>query len=340
MKTRVMIALLLSMFVALIGSTAAAPVRAAEQPLNARQSCSTTQPLAASVHRAGLVVTFGDRRTEKFCIEFSEDAISGLQLLERSPLPIVTSSASGLGGAVCAIGGEGSSDSTNCFASCTGGSCAYWAYYQFVSGAWKFSQVGASQHMVHDGDIEGWAWGPGGLSSGAVPEPPGEICPAPTAIPTAIPVATAAPTEPPAPSATPAAPSATDAAVPATVAPTVDAPLATPILDSTETAAGSSVDSGIAAVPRVTPQSAVRAEERLPASPASTARPSETSVTATPPSGVIVISAEQGSVNESHAEASTRRAGGSRTSLFLFSGIVVVLIAAGAAVVYRRRQLG
>ena len=343
MKTRVMIALLLSMLVTWIGLTGAAPVRAADQSVNARQSCDTAQPLAASVHRAGLVVTFGDRPTARFCIEFSEDAISGLQLLQRSGCcyekPIITSSG-GQGTAVCSIGGEGSSNPNDCFASCTGNSCAYWAYYHFVNGAWTFSRVGASSYMVRDGDIDGWAWGPGGLSSGAIPAQPGDICPAPTPVPTAAPTATAAPTQPPALPATAVAPSATNIAVPATVDPGIYSPVASPDAPATEVPAPSSAEPDTPAVPGVTPRSAVQAAERSPAPAATTARPSATSIAATPPAGAVVVGAEQGSVNESHAEASRHTAGGSRTSLVVFAGLVVALIAAGAVIVYRRRQLG
>ena len=341
MKTRVMIALLLSMLVTWIGLTGAAPVRAAEQSVNARQSCNTAQPLAANVHRAGLVVTFGDRPTARFCVEFTEDTISGLQLLERAASPesglqpIVTYG----GAAVCAIGGVGSTDASSSSA-CFGQYPNYWAYYHFVNGAWTYSQKGASQYMIRDGDIDGWAWGPGGLSSGAIPAQPGDICPAPTPVPTAAPTATAAPTRPPAPSATAVVPSATDTAVPATVDPGIYLPVASADAPATEVPAPSSAEPDTPAVPGVTPRSAVQAAERSPAPAATTARPSATSIAATPPAGAVVVGAEQGSVNESRAEASRRTAGGSRTSVVVFAGLVVALIAAGAAIVYRRRQLG
>ena len=40
---------------------------------------------AADVHRAALVITFGDAgATRRICVEFTESSITGLELLERS----------------------------------------------------------------------------------------------------------------------------------------------------------------------------------------------------------------------------------------------------------------
>ena len=98
---------------------AAAPhasiARAASTDAALAERCVPADAQSTAVHRAGLVVTFGDRHSELFCIEFTEDSITGLELLRRSGLPLVTSGMGGLGGAVCSIGGEGSSDPSNCF---------------------------------------------------------------------------------------------------------------------------------------------------------------------------------------------------------------------------------
>ncbi len=155
--------------------------------VNAPRPCTAVQPLTATVHRAGIVVTFGDGHTDRYCVEFSTDSITGIQLLESSGLHIVTTGAAGLGGAVCAIGADGSTDPTHCFTPCTP-TCLYWKYFGFKNGVWAYAASGASR-TIHDGDVDGWAWGSGGATTGAVPGQPGVICPTPTALPLDTPTA-------------------------------------------------------------------------------------------------------------------------------------------------------
>lgn len=135
---------------------------------------------ADAANRAGLVITFGDGTTVSRCIEFEAEAISGAELLKASGLPIVMSSYGGLGGGVCRIGDDGCDDPTDCFCKCKGGRCEYWAYYHLGDdGGWEYSQVGASSYRLGNGDVDGWAWGPGGTRGGATPELHTfeEICP-------------------------------------------------------------------------------------------------------------------------------------------------------------------
>lgn len=143
------------------------------------------RPAAADTpNRAGLVVTFSDGSTVTRCIEFAADEISGADLLKASGLVIVMSSYGGLGGGVCRIGDDGCDNPSDCFCKCKGATCEYWAYYHLgQDGAWGYSQVGASSHRLADGDVDGWAWGPGGTRGGAMPELHTfeEICPPPVA---------------------------------------------------------------------------------------------------------------------------------------------------------------
>ncbi len=300
----------------------------------ASPQCGGASAIASAPHHAGLVVTFGDRTTMRFCVEFAEDSITGLQLLERSGLPVVTSGTS-LGAAVCSIDGQGSNDPTNCFADCTGSSCAYWAYYQFADDAWKFSSIGASQRVVYDGDIDGWAWGPGGQSSGAIPEQPGVICPTPT--PTPMPtIANPSPT--PRPTWTPQPTSTVVATPPGTVMPVpTSGAIAEP---PASTAAPQDAAPAGAVTPLETRGSNVEGAER----PATTPPPASPSVTAfptsTPQTGVVVVGADQGKRNESGAQATGSGGGGNRASLIVFGAVAVALLAGGGAVMYRRRRIG
>lgn len=108
-------------------------------------------------HRAILIVQFGEGRSQQLCIAFSEDTLSGLNLLTRSELKL-----SMWGSAVCRIEEQGCAyPAEPCFCQCKGAPCAYWSYWHWEAGRWVYSQVGAASHQVHDGDIEGWAWSDG-----------------------------------------------------------------------------------------------------------------------------------------------------------------------------------
>lgn len=112
---------------------------------------------AQQSHQVGLVVRFGDGTLETRCISFTEDQISGYEVLQRSGLNVVASFDSGMGAGVCKIENEG----------CPQESCLtcqapkYWSYWHLSGGAWTYGNVGASSYTVGDGDVEGWSWGTG-----------------------------------------------------------------------------------------------------------------------------------------------------------------------------------
>ncbi len=74
-------------------------------------------------HRAGLVVRHGDGRVVTRCVTFSEESISGVELLRRSGLAATFAAYGGLGYGVCVIDGQGC-DSGDCFCQCRGATCA------------------------------------------------------------------------------------------------------------------------------------------------------------------------------------------------------------------------
>lgn len=114
-------------------------------------------------NRAGLVVRYGDGRVVTACVSFSEPAISGEELLYRAGLEVSVQSFGGLGNAVCAINGEGCQPPGEpCFCRCQtmGEKCIYWVYAHLgEDGRWYTSGSGASTAMLHNGDVDGWAWG-------------------------------------------------------------------------------------------------------------------------------------------------------------------------------------
>lgn len=134
------------------------------------------QVQAQSGSRAGIVVRFDDERTESRCVSFAEDEINGYTLLQRSGLALDVKSG-GQGGLVCAIEGTGCGID-NCLCQCQGEPCVYWSYWRLADEGWAYSVVGSTVRKLSDGDVDGWSWGPGSITSAI--EPPDltfdEIC--------------------------------------------------------------------------------------------------------------------------------------------------------------------
>jgi hypothetical protein len=146
-----------------------------------------------TVHHAGLVIVFPEGRNETRCVEFSEDSISGTQLLQESGLTIVFSSfGGGLGAGVCRIDDVGCSDPGNCFCQCQGASCAFWSYFKLDGSTWRYESVGPATRRLHDGDTDAWVWGSGHAGPGdaraACPATPTPAVPTPSVFAASTPV--------------------------------------------------------------------------------------------------------------------------------------------------------
>ncbi len=195
----------------------------------------------APVNRAGVVVRFGNGEVVTACVTFSESSISGLELLERSGLPVIAQQSS-LGAAICKIGREGCDyPATSCFCARDQGRAVYWAFYVRDAGAWRYSNLGAGNVRVSDGDLHGWAWGPGDPTSGAVP-PDREfasvcdpVTDLPTATATSVPTATAT-----------SAPTVTATSVPTVTATSAATATATSVPTATATSAATATTSSSA----------------------------------------------------------------------------------------------
>jgi len=117
--------------------------------------------LAADFNVAGLVVDYGDGRISYAWVPFEEDEISGVDLLQRSGLDLVTVGFGGMGEGVCQI------DDTGCpVGECRKRLCQtsdpgspFWRLSnQTAPGEWTFANAGASASRVHSGDIQAWSW--------------------------------------------------------------------------------------------------------------------------------------------------------------------------------------
>lgn len=117
---------------------------------------------AQSPNHAGLVIQFPDGQVETACVEFSEEEITGVDLLNRSGLPVTFDYSSGLGAKVCKIKETGCNyPGEDCWCQCQGSPCTYWNYWQLRGDLWVYSPLGASDRRLGDGDVDGWVWGDG-----------------------------------------------------------------------------------------------------------------------------------------------------------------------------------
>ncbi|MDQ3706547.1 MAG: hypothetical protein M3437_15280 [Chloroflexota bacterium] len=177
-------------------------------------------------NHAGLVVQFGDGTTNTYCIPFTGETITGLDLLLKSGLDVIAETQGALGGWVCKIGPEGCNfPEQACVCQSYGPGGKYWVYNHLRDGAWKFSSLGASSYKVRNGEVDGWAWSSG--KGPSVTPSFAELCAA--VLPAQPePTATTAPPPPPAPTNTPLPPPTnTPMMVPPTITPPPPAPTAT-----------------------------------------------------------------------------------------------------------------
>jgi hypothetical protein len=142
---------------------------------------------ASSLHRAALVVEHGGGAVVTVCVPFTEDSITGDQLLARSQVQYATADYGGTGKAVCQVDHEPAQYPPSCWTA----SSPYWAMYvSRGGGSWTFSSLGISSQTFQDGDAEGFRYE--GQSDNSLPPSPQGVCPVATS-PTAAPVTTATP---------------------------------------------------------------------------------------------------------------------------------------------------
>ena len=137
-------------------------------------SVASLHTRAQAPHRAGLVVVYGNGQVSTHCVEFSEPSISGYEVLMRAGLDIGIDASNSMGVAICRIRNDGCNyPQQPCFCQCTDLSgavpCLYWSYWHLQGSSWQYSGMGASNHQVTHGDVEGWVWGSGIMGGGAPP---------------------------------------------------------------------------------------------------------------------------------------------------------------------------
>jgi hypothetical protein len=126
----------------------------------------------AAVNRAGLVVQYKDGRVDTRCVTFPESEISGYDLMRRANMQLIADA--GGGGTICKIGDTGCNfPAQQCFCDCQdlNQTCVYWIYYFQAGNAWKYASLGPFTQKVTNGSVNGWVYGLGSASSGAVMPP-------------------------------------------------------------------------------------------------------------------------------------------------------------------------
>ncbi len=113
------------------------------------------------VNVAGIVVDYGDGRISYAVVPFAETSISGVELLRRSGLSLLSVEFGGMGEGICAI------EDTGCdLSACRARLCQtgdpdspFWQYVRVGGdGAWQPAPLGASSSAIEDGDVDGWFW--------------------------------------------------------------------------------------------------------------------------------------------------------------------------------------
>ncbi|MEP7060733.1 MAG: hypothetical protein ABI828_08375, partial [Actinomycetota bacterium] len=113
--------------------------------------------LSGSPH-AALVVDTGSK-VSSYCVALGAASVSGIQLVQKAGQQFGLSYRLGFGGqAVCMLNGVGGPAGDDCLT----GQSQFWGYWLGNgSGGWTWSSTGAGSVTVHDGDVQGWAWGSG-----------------------------------------------------------------------------------------------------------------------------------------------------------------------------------
>ncbi|MEJ7901817.1 MAG: hypothetical protein WKF63_08200 [Thermomicrobiales bacterium] len=124
-------------------------------------SLAATVQVDEAVNVAGIFVDYGDGRISHAIVPFTEDTISGVELLRRSGLALLSVEFGGMGEGICAI------EETGCdLSACRARLCQtgdpdspFWQYLQNDSDdIWLPAPLGASSSVIEHGDVDGWFW--------------------------------------------------------------------------------------------------------------------------------------------------------------------------------------
>lgn len=127
----------------------------------ARSGGALTTQSEDAINVSGLVVDYGDGGRAYALVPFAEETISGMDLLRRSGLSLLSVEFGGMGEGVCAIEETGCDLSACRVRLCQNGDpdSPFWQYVRLDDdGQWQPAPLGASSSTVGDGEVNGWFW--------------------------------------------------------------------------------------------------------------------------------------------------------------------------------------
>jgi hypothetical protein len=122
---------------------------------------ATASAQADDINVAGIVIDYGNGERSYALVPFADETVSGIDLLHKSGLPLLTIEFGAMGEGVCVI------EDTGCdLSACRARLCQtgdpespFWQYVRSDgTGMWEFAALGASSSKVGDGDVDGWFW--------------------------------------------------------------------------------------------------------------------------------------------------------------------------------------
>ncbi|MGC9360746.1 MAG: hypothetical protein ACP5G7_10320 [Anaerolineae bacterium] len=116
-------------------------------------------PVVAESKQAGLIVVFAADDIHEACIALDDGPASGMSLLSRAGLGVISVSDPDDGTLVCRIAEVGCSfPEEDCLCQC-GGPCVAWHYWVWQDGGWELFEGSPTERSVERGDVDAWVWG-------------------------------------------------------------------------------------------------------------------------------------------------------------------------------------
>jgi hypothetical protein len=115
-------------------------------------------PTLTYANQAGVVVKGQNGQEKTACVSFSQDAISGVDLLKQAGFDPVLDN-----GFMVSINGEEAKSFND-----PDSSDDYWSYWLNSNSNWQYSPVGPATKQVKDGELDGWERGDSKLRLSAI----------------------------------------------------------------------------------------------------------------------------------------------------------------------------
>jgi hypothetical protein len=130
-------------------------------PVDEAEAIPQSTPTSSALHRAGLVVIHGDGSRTVAVVAFPEDEITGIELLHRSGIDMLSIPFGGLGEGICQLEREGC-DVVECRRTVcqTSRDAPFWQLFDRVAadGTLASAPLGGSATRIRDGEVAVWAW--------------------------------------------------------------------------------------------------------------------------------------------------------------------------------------